>query len=174
VSEAQSSHFRVDKEQELNIRTTLLTVSDRASQGVYEDKSGRLLQELLTKAGIEVLATSIVPDDLEQIQVELIRLADNFQPDLLLTTGGTGFSPRDLTPEATRAVVAREVPGIPEMLRQHSAQGDKRTYLSRATAGIRGKTLIVNLPGSTRAVQEQWDTLVTILPHAVAMVRGLW
>lgn len=171
---SQTPHTHASEEKDMNIRAAVLTVSDRASQGIYEDKSGALLGKLLAKAGIEVLATALVPDELEQIQGELIRLVDNFQPDLVLTTGGTGFSPRDWTPEATRAVVEREVPGIPEMLRQHSAKGDLRTYLSRAAAGIRGKTLIVNLPGSARAVQEQWDTLTPILPHSIAMVRGIW
>lgn len=154
------------------IRAAVITVSDRASRGVYADESGARIQEWLKAQGAEVLYYAVIPDDLDRLQAELTHTADTLQPDLILTTGGTGFSPRDITPEATRAVVERETPGISEWGRAQTGRHTPFAYLSRATAGIRGHTLIINLPGSVRAVQEHLDALLALLPHAVQMARG--
>jgi len=155
------------------VRVGILTVSDRASRGVYPDRSGDLIQQWLTQAGASVCERALVSDERSRVEAELVRIIDAHQPDLVLTTGGTGLSPRDCTPEATRAVVEREATGIVEWLRQRSAHGNSRAYLSRATAGIRGRTLVINLPGSPRAVQEHLDALRDMLPHAIEMVRGM-
>jgi molybdenum cofactor synthesis domain-containing protein len=154
------------------VRAAVLTVSDRASQGVYADASGTLIQQQLQQQGAEVVASALTPDGRERVSAELIRLTDAFQPDLILTTGGTGLAPGDCTPEATRAIVEREASCLAEWLRYQTGQSNALGYLSRATAGVRGRTLIINLPGAPRAVQECLRALRPLLPHAVAMVRG--
>lgn len=154
------------------VRSAVLTISDRASQGIYSDESGTLIQHWLKEQGAEVVSYALVPDDPEQIRTELVRLADTLQPDLILTTGGTGPSPRDVTPEATRAIVEREVDSITDWLRLQTGRLTPLAYLSRATAGVRGRTLVVNLPGSPRAVQEHLTALLPLLPHAIRMVQG--
>ncbi len=154
------------------VRAAVLTISDRASRGVYPDESGTLIQQWLQQQGAEVVAYALTPDEREQIGAELVRLTDTFQPDLILTTGGTGFAPRDFTPEATRAVVEREVPSLTEWLRLQTSLATPMAYLSRATAGVRGQSLIINLPGSPRAVQEHLKALLPLLPHALEMLKG--
>ncbi|GBC92831.1 Molybdopterin adenylyltransferase [bacterium HR15] len=154
------------------VRAAVLTISDRASQGIYSDESGPLIQQWLQQQGAELVAYALVPDERDQISAELIRLTDTFLPDLLLTTGGTGLAPRDDTPEATRAVLEREMPSIAEWLRLRTSISTPLAYLSRATAGVRGRTLIINLPGSPRAVWEHLEALLPLLPHALEMVRG--
>jgi len=118
------------------------------------------------------VAQTIVPDEPEQIQQALVHLADDLQVDVVLTTGGTGFTPRDHTPEATRAVLEREAPGLAEVLRWEGYRRTPQAVLSRGVAGLRGRTLIINLPGSPRAVREGMEVLAPILPHAVQMARG--
>lgn len=157
----------------MNIRAGVVTISDKGYAGEREDVSGPLLADLLREMGAEVAAQTIVPDEPDQIQRVLIRLADEERLDLVLTTGGTGPTPRDCTPEATLAVVDREVPGLSEVLRFEGYRRTPLAVISRGAAGTRGRTLIVNLPGSPRAVREGMEILGPILPHAVRMVRGL-
>lgn len=150
----------------------ILTVSDTRSQGVREDTTTPLIQRLLEEAGFVVCEAVLVPDELHQIRERLIELADQRQLSLVLTTGGTGFGPRDVTPEATCLVIERDVPGLPEAMRAATAQRNPRVWLSRATAGLRGQTLIVNLPGSPRGVEECLRVLLPLLPHALEMIEG--
>jgi len=150
-----------------------VTVSDKGYVGEREDASGPLLVALLRKMGVEVVSQAIVPDERAEIERVLILLADETRVDMVVTTGGTGPAPRDRTPEATRAVIEREMPGLAEVLRFEGYRKTPLAVISRGVAGIRGRTLIVNLPGSPRAVREGMETLVPILPHAIKMVRGV-
>jgi len=150
-----------------------VTVSDKGHTGEREDVSGPLLADLLRKIGVEVVRQEIVPDEWLEIERVLIELADEVGVDLIVTTGGSGLTPRDVTPEATRAVIEREAPGLAEALRFVGYRRTPLAVLSRGVAGVRGRTLIVNLPGSPRAVREGMETLSSILPHAVKMVRGV-
>ncbi|MFN3928338.1 MAG: molybdenum cofactor biosynthesis protein B [Thermoflexus sp.] len=155
------------------IRVGILTVSDRAAQGVYPDDSGAILkQRIVEQIGGTVAQYAVVPDDIEAIQRILRVWCDEERLDLILTTGGTGLGPRDLTPEATRPLLEREAPGIAEALRFYSLQQTPFAMLSRGVAGVRGRTLIINLPGSPRAVREAMDLLGKVLPHAIAILRG--
>ena len=152
-------------------RTGIMTLSDKGSQGLREDKSGPLIQTMLESSGIyEVVKTIILPDDIETIKNALIDWADNDDLDLILTTGGTGFSQRDWTPEATMAVCDRMAPGIPEAMRYASLQITPKAMLSRAAAGIRKKTLIINLPGSPKAVKENLEAILPALDHGLEML----
>jgi molybdopterin adenylyltransferase len=151
----------------------VLTVSDRSFRGEREDLSGPLLRKLVVALGGEVVAYAVVPDEKAQILAALLDMADRQAVDLILTTGGTGPAPRDVTPEATRAVIERDMPGLAELMR---IEGSRRftpfAALTRAVAGIRGRTLIINLPGKPRAVQENMELLGPLLPAAVALVKG--
>ena len=152
-------------------RTGIMTLSDKGSQGLREDKSGPLIQTMLESSGIyEVVKTIILPDDIETIKSALIDWADNDDLDLILTTGGTGFSQRDWTPEATMAVCDRMAPGIPEAMRYASLQITPKAMLSRAAAGIRKNTLIINLPGSPKAVKENLEAILPALDHGLEML----
>jgi len=154
------------------IRAGVVTVSDKGYAGEREDASGPLLANLLRKMGAEIESQRIVPDERAEIERVLIRLADEARVDLIVTTGGTGPAPRDVTPEATGAVIEREVPGLAEVLRFEGYRKTVLAVISRGVAGIRGGTLIVNLPGSPKAVREGMETLTPILPHAIKMLRG--
>ena len=149
----------------------IITVSDRAFSGVYEDKTGPVLVEMLKEAGYDVRETLIIPDEQAQIEKAFIRLAEQ-DTALILSAGGTGFSPRDFTPEATAAVCQRMVPGIPEAMRAASLQITPRGMLSRAAAGIRGRSLIINLPGSPKAARENLEAVLPALDHGIAMLQG--
>ena len=151
----------------------IITASDKGSRGEREDLSAEAIKEKITAAGWEVNAYAIVPDDRESIAAKLREFADEKGLDLVLTTGGTGFGPRDVTPEATLDVVERLVPGIPELMRMESYKITPRAVLSRATAGIRSGTLIVNLPGSPKAVKECLDWILPALPHGLEILKGL-
>ena len=155
------------------IQAGVVTVSDKGYAGEREDASGPLLANLVRQMGAEVVRQAIVPDEREQIERVLVELADEVHLDLVLTTGGTGPAPRDVTPEATRAVIEREMPGLAEVLRFAGYSKTPLAVISRGVAGIRGGTLIVNLPGSPRAVREGMETLSPILPHAIKMLRGV-
>ena len=144
------------------MRVAIVTSSDSGYNGRREDLSGPVIRELTESAGYQVVYQEIFPDDRAVLERELAELCDGGKADLILTTGGTGFAPRDVMPEATQAVTERAVPGIPEAMRAYSLQITGRAMLSRASAGIRGRTLIVNLPGSPKAVRE---CLEYILPH---------
>ncbi|MBD5160931.1 MAG: MogA/MoaB family molybdenum cofactor biosynthesis protein [Oscillibacter sp.] len=150
----------------------VLTVSDRSFRGERPDGAGPLAASLLEEAGYRVAETAIVPDEQEEIQAALIRLADEKDIALIVTTGGTGFSPRDVTPEATLAVCRRQAPGIPEAMRAASLAITPRAMLSRAAAGIRGGSLIVNLPGSPKAARENLEAVLPALGHGLEMLRG--
>ena len=148
----------------------VITISDKGFRGEREDTSGPAVRKMLEEAGFAVVYTSILPDEREQISAELIRCADEKHIALVMTTGGTGFSQRDVTPEATLAVVERETRGIPEAMRWASLQITPRGCLSRSAAGIRGKTLIVNLPGSEKAAKENLAAVLDPLGHAMEML----
>lgn len=153
------------------MRVIVITISDKGFRGERSDESGPLLKRLVTDMGAEVIATHLLPDDREQITALLIRLVDSGGVDLILTTGGTGPSPRDVTPEATQSVIEREMPGLSELLRWDGYKRTPFAVLSRGVAGIRGQTLIVNLPGSPKAVQEGMDVLTPLLPSAIALIK---
>ena len=150
----------------------VITLSDRASRGEYEDKSGPLIREMLEAAGYQVLEQLVLPDGRPRLELELTRLADQRQISVIFTTGGTGFSLRDLTPEATKAVCDREVPGIGEALRADSLKYTPNAILSRQTAGIRKQSLIINLPGSPKACRENLEFLLKPLAHGLGILRG--
>lgn len=148
----------------------VITISDKASRGERTDTSGPALCAMLKEAGWDVTCTNIIPDEREQIERELICCADERKLALVLTTGGTGFSPRDVTPEATMAVIQRHTPGIPEAMRAESLRITPKGCLSRSEAGIRGRTLIVNLPGSEKAARENLAAVLGALEHGVDML----
>jgi molybdopterin adenylyltransferase len=155
----------------MTIRFGVLTVSDRSARGERTDASGPALVEAIRAQGWEVAAQAIVPDELVRLKNALVEWADGGGMDVILTTGGTGFAPRDVTPEATSVVIEREAPGLAEAMRQASAAKSKHAMLSRAVAGIRGKVLIINLPGSPRAAVENLQTVLPVLEHAIELLR---
>jgi cyclic pyranopterin monophosphate synthase len=150
----------------------ILVLSDRVSLGVNEDRSGIAIRDRLVSFGVNAAEFKILPDDRGLISAELIRWADNLLLDVVITTGGTGIGPRDVTPEATSAVIERELPGVTEALRAHGQERNRYSMLSRGVAGVRGRTLIVNLPGSERAVNESLDVLLPWMLHALEILRG--
>ncbi len=154
------------------ITAAVVTVSDKGSTGQREDVSGPMLADLVREMGARVVQREIVPDEQEEIGELLVSLADDLEVDLVLTTGGTGVTPRDVTPEATKAVIEREMPGLAEALRFEGYRRTPLAVISRGVAGVRGRTLIVNLPGNPKAVREGMETLSPVLPHAVQMIRG--
>ena len=153
------------------MRIAILTVSDRSSRGERPDTSGPALVEAVEAQGWKVAATHILPDEQAQVAAQLATWADSGEVDVILTSGGTGFSGRDVTPEATTAVIERPAPGLAEAMRAASLQITPHAMLSRAMAGIRGRTLIVNLPGSPRGAVENLAVITAVLPHAVALLR---
>ncbi len=154
-------------------KTAVITLSDKGYAGEREDKSGPLIKEIVEAEGYEVACMVLLPDDQKMIEEKLIRLCDEEKMDLILTTGGTGFSPRDCTPEATMAVAHRNAPGIAEAMRYASLQITPRAMLSRSASVIRGETLIVNLPGSPKAVKENLECILPSLPHGLEIMKGL-
>jgi molybdopterin adenylyltransferase len=157
----------------MSLRFGILTVSDRSARGERKDLSGPGLVDLISAQGWKVERTAIIADDLAALRVTLSAWADGEDLDVILTTGGTGFSPRDITPEATRLVIEREAPGLAEAMRFESLKGTPHAMLSRALTGIRGKVLIVNLPGSPRAAVENLQVILPVLPHAVELLHDL-
>ena len=150
-----------------------MTISDRAAAGTYEDQSGPALQALVAHAlKATITATAIVPDDRARIAAQLRAWVDEDETDIILTTGGTGFTPRDVTPEATQEVIEKEAPGLAEAMRAASLAITSHAMLSRAVAGIRGQTLIINLPGSPKGATENLRTVLPALPHAVELLRN--
>ena len=157
---------------ELPFRAAVITVSDSGAAGTRTDRSGPAIREILAANGYPVVHTALLPDEREEIARELARIADGDVADLVLNTGGTGFSPRDWTPEATRDVSERDVPGIPEAMRAYSLTVTPRAMLSRSAAGIRKQTLIINLPGSPKAVRECLEYILPPLCHGLAILKG--
>lgn len=154
------------------IKTAILTISDKGSRGEREDLSGKVARQIMEAEGGEVTYQGILPDEQALLEKELVKLCDDKQVNLILTTGGTGLSPRDVTPEATQAVIEKEVPGISEAIRAKSLKFTPHAMLSRAKSGTRNKTLIVNLPGSPKAVEECLRVVLPVLPHAVEVISG--
>ena len=155
----------------MQLRFGILTVSDRSSRGERPDSSGPALVERLRAQGWEVTRQDILPDNAAALSRTLADWADDGRLDIIITTGGTGFAPRDVTPEATRAVIQREAPGLAEAMRLSSAEKSKHAMLSRAVAGIRGRVLIINLPGSPKAAVENLETVLPVLEHASQLLH---
>ena len=153
-------------------RAAILTISDRGYLGEREDRSGPAVKKILTKAGFSIVLLEILPDDQHMIAERLHQLADESCLDLVVTTGGTGVSPRDVTPDATLAVIQRQVPGMTESMRFASLAKTPHAMLSRAVAGIRNQTLIVNLPGSARGARENLEVVLPALEHALDKIQG--
>ena len=149
----------------------VVCISDRCSAGLCQDKSGQLIRELVSELG-KTAEYIVVPDEKAEIEKALIYLCDDVKADVVFTTGGTGFAPRDVTPEATKAVIEREAPGIAEGIRQKSMEITPKAMLSRAVSGIRKSTLIINLPGRPKAVRESLEFVLPIIPHAVEVLSG--
>ncbi len=154
------------------LRVAVLTVSDRSSEGTRPDASGPALVEKVSRLSWQVVKTAVCPDDEARIRECLIQWADDGVADLILTTGGTGLAPRDVTPEATQAVVTRLVPGIPEAMRASSLAKTPHAVISRAIAGVRSQALIINLPGSPKAAIENLEAVAAALEHAVSKIQG--
>ena len=154
------------------IKAVVITVSDACSRGEREDTSGLALVQLLTDVGAEIVDRKILSDDLEPLVQSLKEYDDRDDVNLIVTTGGTGLGPRDNTPEATRQVIEREAPGIAEAIRAESLKATAMAMLSRGVCGVRGRTLIVNLPGSPKAVQESFAVIAPVLPHAIDLLAG--
>lgn len=153
------------------IRFGILTLSDRSSRGERADSSGPALARLIEAEGWSVVKESLLPDEESAIRDILISWAHSDEMDVIVTTGGTGFSPRDVTPEATRAVIQREAPGMAEAMRAASLKVTPHAMLSRIVTGIRGKTLIINLPGSPKGAVENLQVVIPVLPHAIQLLR---
>jgi molybdopterin adenylyltransferase len=150
----------------------ILTISDKGSKGQRQDKSGEVIRDIVSGMKSTIVKYEIVPDEADIIAGKLIDWADEGGVDVILTTGGTGLSRRDVTPEATLSVIGREVPGIAEAMRAKSLEKTPMAVLSRAVAGMRGQCLIINLPGSPKAVQECLEVVLTAIPHAVEIIKG--
>ncbi len=153
-------------------RVGIIVASDSGHQKRRTDESGKAIAEIVSRDGMSVAELSILPDEIEALSQEMLRMADDLKLDLILTTGGTGFAARDVTPEATLKVIERLVPGIPEAMRLNGLKKTPRAMLSRAVAGIRNKTLIVNLPGSPRGVRESLEPVLESLSHGLDILTG--
>lgn len=158
------------KDTAVNITVAVLTLSDKGAKGAREDVSGPIIEKALEKIGAKVRYYEILPDEKGLIKEKLLE--HSAKVDLILTTGGTGLSPRDVTPEATIEILDRQVPGITETMRAEGFKKTKRAMLSRAVAGVKGGSLIVNLPGSPKAVQESLSIIIDVIPHAIEKIKG--
>jgi molybdenum cofactor synthesis domain-containing protein len=152
------------------IRVSILTLSDKGSKGERKDESGPAIEKLLIKIDAEIVHSEILPDEKSKIKRKLISLCK--KADLIITTGGTGVSPRDVTPDATKEVIDYEIPGMAEAMRRESLKKTPRAMISRAVAGVRGETLIINLPGSPKAVKENLSVVLPVLVHTIEKIKG--
>lgn len=152
-------------------KIAVVTLSDRAASGARADESGRIICDMLAQAGLPVFELTVLADEAAQLVEKLIHLTDDEQADLILTTGGTGLGSRDVTPDATLAVIDQRVPGIEEAMRAASLAKTPYAMLSRAVAGVRGRTLIINLPGSPKGARENLEVVLPVLPHALKLLR---
>jgi len=157
---------------EMGIKAVVITVSDRGARGQREDASGPAIARMLEAEGMEIVGRRIIPDEKEIIRQMLLEWCNGGDADLILTTGGTGVSPRDVTPDATREVIDREIPGMAEAMRHQSAAVTPHAMISRALVGIRGRTLIINLPGSPKGAMENLSVLIPALTHAIEKIKG--
>ena len=156
----------------MGFRAVVITVSDRGARGEREDGSGPEIARLIQATGMEIVGRQIIPDEKDLIRLALIEWSDGEKTDLILTTGGTGVSPRDVTPDATREVIEREIPGMAEAMRRQSLTLTPHAMISRAMAGIRGRTLIINLPGSPKGARENLSVILPALVHAIEKIKG--
>jgi molybdopterin adenylyltransferase len=156
----------------MGFRAVVITVSDRGARGEREDGSGPEIARLIQAIGMEIVGRQIIPDEKELIRQALTKWSDGEKTDLILTTGGTGVSPRDVTPDATREVIEREIPGMAEAMRRQSMIVTPHAMISRALVGIRGRTLIINLPGSPKGARENLNVLLPALAHAIEKIKG--
>lgn len=154
------------------MKTAVVTISDKGAAGDREDTSGPAIKEFMAEQGSEIVHYEIIPDEFDIIRNCLRELCDEKKVELVLTSGGTGFAERDITPEVTEKVIEKEVPGLPEKMRADTSKYTELSYLSRARAGIRKRTLIVNLPGSTSAVKQCLESIIEILPHGIDILQG--
>ena len=154
------------------IKVGILTISDKGSRGEREDLSGKVIEEVVKKINGEVKYYQIIPDEKDIIQEELMKAVDNLRLDLILTTGGTGLGKRDVTPEATLAIIEKEVPGISEIIRSESFKKTNRAILSRGVSGVRKESLIINLPGSPKGVRESLEIVLEAFPHGIEILKG--
>jgi len=154
------------------IQVGILTISDRGSQGLRLDQGGPRINSLLPPDSYQITATAVVPDEISEIVDLLVEWSDQRKLDLIFTTGGTGLSPRDITPEATSRVIQREVPGMAEAMRQEGLKHTPLSQLSRGLAGVRGETLIINFPGSLKAIEEMMPVVLPVIPHALEKIKG--
>ena len=155
-----------------SIEIAVLTSSDRCSKGETEDVSGKLVSEMLKAIGGRTAAYDIVPDEIPAIKEKLLHYCDTLKVNVVITTGGTGFSGRDVTPEATAQAIEKNIPGLPELMRAEGLKKTKKACLSRGICGIRGNTIIINLPGSPKAVKESLEAILDLLPHSLEMLSG--
>lgn len=161
-----------DRKPLFGVKAAVVVLSDRAAAGIYEDKSGTALKDILERAGAEICDTTVLPDDGEALAVHLNKSIKERAPDVIVTSGGTGLSARDITPETLARVCGRIVPGFGELLRQEGAQITQNAWLSRTVAGLIGETLVIALPGSPKAVAEGMEAVLPLLPHALSMING--
>ena len=157
----------------MTISVAVITISDRSYRGERDDKSGKLLSEIAGEKLGEVIYNSIVPDELDMIKREILHCVDEMKVDIVITTGGTGISERDVTPDATGELIEKEMPGISEIIRMKGYENTPMSLLSRAKAGVRGRSIIVNLPGSPNAVKESLDYIIPALKHGIEIMKGL-
>ena len=157
----------------MTISVAVITISDRSYRGERDDKSGKLLSEIAGEKLGEVMYSSIVPDELDMIKREILHCVDEMKIDIVITTGGTGISERDVTPDATGELIEKEMPGISEIMRMKGYENTPMSLLSRAKAGVRGRSIIVNLPGSPNAVKESLDYIIPALKHGIEIMKGL-